>query len=294
MDPAPPVDLRLLRAFLAVADTLHFGRAAEELHVAQPALSQQVRRLERELGVQLLTRTSRSVALTPAGSALRDRARALLGQVRRDLDEAVRIGRGEEGRLDVGFVSSALPVGPIRLVQAFRAAHPLVRVELTEGYTSHLLTLLARGALDLAVVRDPDPRDGIVVHVFHREPFVAAVPREHPLATRPSVRATELARDPFVFFPAHAGRLATQRNLAPVVEDGHVPEIAQVGSSWTTLLHLVGAGMGVTVAPLSAASTAPDDVVVLPLEGSSHVSELGWAMREGDERPLLRSFVTAS
>lgn len=284
------VDLRLLRAFVAVAEELHFGRAAARLHVAQPALSQQIRRLERELGVLLLTRTSRSVALTPAGEVLRDRARAVLLQVRRDLAETVRVGRGEEGRLDVGFVSSALPLGPIRRVQAFRERYPRVQVELTEGYTSRLLDLLVRGALDLAVVRDPDPSDDVVCTTFHVEPFVGVVPAGHRLAGRASIRAGELAGDPFVFFPPDAGALATERNLAPVVEDGRVPRIVQVGSSWATLLHLVGAGVGVTVAPESALLVAPDGVVALPLEASEHRSELVWAVRAGDDRPILRNF----
>lgn len=294
MDRTPEVDLRLLRAFVAVADELHFGRAAARLRVAQPALSQQVRRLERELGVELLTRTSRSVALTPAGSVLRSRATALLDQVARDLEETVRVGRGEQGRLDVGFVSSALPLGPLQHTQSFRERYPGVQVELTEGYTSHLLDLLARGALDIAVVRDPDPRPDVVHAPFHVEPFVGVVPSGHRLAGRATIRAAELADDPFVFFPADAGALATSRNLAPVVEDGRIPDIVQIGSSWATLLHLVRAGVGVTVAPESALLVAPDGVVALPLEGSTHRSELVWATRAADDRAILRRFMSDS
>jgi len=287
------VDLRLLRSFVAVADELHFGRAAAVLGIAQPALSQQVRRLERVLGVELLTRTSRTVALTPAGAVLQDRARALLQQVRRDLAETVRVGSGEQGRLDVGFVSSALPLGPIKHVQRFREQFPLVRVELQEGYTSHLVDLLVRGALDLAVVRDPDPRPDVVWSPFRTERFVAAVPSDHRFARRTSVRAPELAGDPFVFFPAEAGALATERNLAPVLAGGRMPTIVQVGSSWATLLHLVGAGIGVTVAPESALLVVPEGVVALPLEGSEHRSELVWAVRAGDDRAILDKFVAA-
>lgn len=294
MDRAPAVELRLLHAFVTVADQLHFGRAAAELRVAQPALSQQIRRLERDLGVELLTRTSRSVALTPAGAVLRDRARALLLQARRDVDETVRVARGEQGRLDVGFVSSALPLGPIQRVQRFRERYPLVRVELTEGYSSRLLDLLTRGSLDIAVVRDPDPSPAVVLTPFRVERFVAAVPAGHRFAGRASIRAAELAGDPFVFFPADAGALATQRNLAPVVADGRVPMIVQEGSSWATLLHLVRAGIGVTVAPESALLVAPDGVVALPLEDDEHRSELVWATRAGDDRPILRNFSAAT
>ncbi|MCJ1713224.1 LysR substrate-binding domain-containing protein [Curtobacterium sp. VKM Ac-2922] len=291
MDPRD-VDLRHLRAFLAVADALHFGRAAEQLHMAQPALSQQIRRTERALGVDLFVRTSRSVALTPAGRVLQGRARSLLSQAERDLDEAVRVGRGEVGRLDVGFVVSALPLGPIERVQRFRERHPGVRVELTEGYTSRLLARVVRGELDLAVVRDPDPTEGVRLTPFRTERFVAAVPRGHRFADRASIAGSELVDDPFVFFPAEAGSLATERNLAPVLSAGRRPIVVQEATTWATVLHLVGVGLGVTVAPASATLAAPDTVVLLPLTGT-HASELCWATRADDDRQVLQAFIAA-
>lgn len=288
------VDLRQLRAFLAVADELHFGRAAERLRIAQPALSQQIRRTERDLGVDLFVRTSRSVALTAAGRVLQGRARSLLDQAARDVDEVVRVGRGEAGRLDVGFVVSALPLGPIERVQAFRQRYPLVRVELTEGYSSSLLARIVRGELDLAVLRDPDPDPAVRFLPFRRERFVAAVPHGHRLAERASIRGTELVDDPFVFFPAVAGAVATERNLAPVVADGRRPEVVQEATTWATVLHLVGAGLGVTVAPESATLAAPGTVVLLPLEDDRARSELVWAVRADDDREILRNFIAAT
>jgi len=288
------VDLRQLRAFLAVADELHFGRAAERLRIAQPALSQQIRRTERDLGVDLFVRTSRSVALTAAGRVLQGRARSLLDQAARDVDEVVRVGRGEAGRLDVGFVVSALPLGPIERVQAFRQRYPLVRVELTEGYSSTLLARIVRGELDLAVLRDPDPDPAVRFLPFRSEPFVAAVPHGHRLAERVSIRGIELVDDPFVFFPAIAGAVATERNLAPVVVEGRRPEVVQEATTWATVLHLVGAGLGVTIAPESATLAAPDTVVLLPLQDDPHRSELVWAVRVDDDREILRNFIAAT
>ncbi len=293
MDRAPEVDLRQLRAFLVLADELHFGRAAAELGIAQPALSQLIRRVEVALGVDLFARTSRSVALTPAGRVLQGRSRSLLAQARRDLDETVQVGRGEAGRLDVGFVVSALPLGPIERVQRFRERHPLVRIELTEGFSSRLVAAVQRGELDLAVVRDPDPVDGVRWTPFRSEPFVAAVPRGHRFAGRSSVLGPELLDDPFVFFPAEAGALATERNTAPVVDGARRPRIVQEATTWATVLHLVGVGLGVTVLPESAALAAPDTVVLLPLEGSAHRSDLVWASRADDDRPVLRAFIDA-
>jgi len=262
--------------------------------MAQPALSQKIRRTERALGTDLFIRTSRSVALTAAGRTLQGRARSLLTQMHRDLDETARVGAGEAGRLDVGFVVSALPLGPIERVQAFRERYPLVRVELTEGYTSRLLVRLQRGELDLAVVRDPDPTDGVRFRPFRSEPFVAAVPRSHRFAERRSVAGPELLDDPFVFFPSDAGALATERNTAPVASGGRRPVVVQEATTWATVLHLVGVGLGVTVLPESAALAAPDTVVLLPLERSDHRSELVWASRTDDDREILSNFVAAA
>ncbi|OEI69296.1 LysR family transcriptional regulator [Curtobacterium sp. ER1/6] len=239
-------------------------------------------------------RTSRSVALTAAGRVLQGRARSLLDQAQRDLDEVVRVGRGEAGRLDVGFVVSALPLGPIERVQAFRQRYPLVRVELTEGYSSTLLARIVRGELDLAVLRDPDPDPAVRFLPFRTERFVAAVPRGHRLADRAAIRGTELVDDPFVFFPAVAGAVATERNLAPVVVGGRRPEVVQEATTWATVLHLVGAGLGVTIAPESATLAAPDSVVLLPLQDDPHRSELVWAVRADDDRETLRNFIAAT
>ncbi|VXC00690.1 LysR substrate-binding domain-containing protein [Pseudoclavibacter sp. 8L] len=287
------LDIRVLRSFLALADELHFGRAAATLHVAQPALSQQIRRLEGELGVELFARTSRSVKLTAAGTVLRERALSLVAQSERVIDEVARVGRGEQGRLDVGFVSSALPLGPVEHVQRFRAEFPGVHIELVEGWTARLTAKVAQGELDLAIVRDPDVVDGVRLTPFRRERFVAAVPHTHPLADRGSIRASELAGDPFVFFPAEAGELATERNLAPVLAGGRAPTIVQTGSTWTTLLHLVAAGIGVTVTPASTVLVPPPGIAVLELDETDAFSELAWASRADDHRSILRAFIAA-
>ncbi|MBF4998941.1 LysR family transcriptional regulator [Nocardia sp. BSTN01] len=285
------VELRHLRYFLAVADELHFGRAAARLHIAQPALTQQIRRLETLLGARLFDRTSRTVALTAAGVVLRERAEALLGHAHRDLAEVSRIGQGGQGTLYLGFVPSVLPLEPLRGVRAFRDRYPLVEVDLVEGFTSHLMERLANGALDLAIVRDPDPQPGTTITPLMTEPFVAVVPDDHPLATRATVTGADLVDHPMVFFPRAAGSLAHDRNLAPLLLSGRRPHIVQEATNWTIILYLVAAGLGITVAPRSATFTAPASARIIALTETDADTTIYTAHRTGDERPLVHNLL---
>jgi len=288
------VELRHLRYFVAVAEELHFGRAAATLQIAQPALSQQIRKLERALDTELLVRTSRSVALTPAGAVLLERARGLLEVSARHLEEAARVGRGEQGRIDVGFVSSAVPLGPIDGVQRLRRIHPLVEVHLHEGFTSQLLTQLAHGRLDVATVRDPDDQSGIAFTPLASEPLVAMVPVGHPAVERGTIESAELVGEPFVFFPRSAGDAAHGLGLRPVTDLGHRPRIAQESSSWPTIMYLVGAGFGVSIAPQSASIGAPATVRILPFADSTVRSTMYFATRSDDDRPIVRQLAKLS
>ncbi|MFJ1460269.1 LysR family transcriptional regulator [Nocardia sp. N2S4-5] len=285
------VELRHLRYFLAVAEELHFGRAAARLHIAQPALTQQIQRLETLLATRLFDRTSRSVALTPAGEVLRERAAAILGHASRDLDEVARIGQGSQGRLYLGFVPSVLPLQPLRSVRRFRDRYPLVQIDLVEGYTTHMMAQLGHGALDMVIVRDPDEQSGAVVFPLATEPFMAVLPVDHPLAGRDALTGAELADEPLVFFPRAAGGHAHDKNLRPLIEAGHRPRIVQEGNNWTTILYLVGEGLGVTVAPRSATFTAPQTVRIVPLTETEATTTVYVAHRVADDRPLVRNFL---
>jgi DNA-binding transcriptional LysR family regulator len=203
------LELRHLRYFVAVAEELHFGRAARRLHMAQPPLSQQIRRLEEVVGTPLLTRTSRSVALTPAGTALLGRARRLLDAAREGVEEAARIGRGEAGTLDVGFVSSAIALGVPERLQAFRVRYPEVHVRLHEGQTAPTVARLLRGEVDVGIVRDAEPQEGVETTVLATEGFVAVLPAGHPLTERRRISPRALRDEPFVFYPVTAGPLPT-------------------------------------------------------------------------------------
>lgn len=262
------IDLRLMRTFLVAAEELHFTHAAEILGIAQPVLTQQIQRLEGVLGTQLFVRTSRRVALTDAGQLMLDRFEPLIAQFDRELTDVVRAGRGEEGRLDIGVVPSALLLDPIARIEAFRQQFPQVEIRIREGFTDSLLGQLRDGELDVATVRDPDEHPGLTIHSVLREKFVAVLPAAHELSRRPELHGSDLAREGLVFFPRTAGKLAYARNLQPITETGHTPRVIQEASTWGTIINLVSAGLGVTICPESATLNAPTSVAVRDLIGT--------------------------
>lgn len=284
------VELRHLRYFVAVAEELHFGRAAERLHLAQPPLSQQIRRLEEMLGYPLFTRTSRAVHLTSAGEVLLQRARRTLRSVREDLEEVRSVGRGEVGFLKVGFVSSIVLTALPGMLGKYRRQHPLVNLQLNEFYTSGVMRALERGTLDAGFLRDGGPAEGLVVETLFQEAFVAVVPVEHALATRKTISASDLRDEPFVFFSPTAGSRAYEKPMSLCEEHGFRPRVVQEGSQWLTVLRLVGVGLGVTIAPACVAKIAGPDVVCLPMVGAKVLSEIELAYRSGEDREIVPAF----
>jgi DNA-binding transcriptional LysR family regulator len=283
------LELRHLRYFVAVAEERHFSRAARRLHISQPPLSQQIQRLEAIVGSQLLVRTSRSVALTPAGAAFLERARRLLAQAEESIDEAGRIGRGEQGTLDVGFVSSAITLGVPERIQAFRERFPDIHTRLHEGQTSQIINRLMSSEVDLGIVRDAEPAAHLVNVTIATEGFVAVLPKHHQHAGRKRLGAGALRDEPFVLYPRTAGELAYRRNLQPCLDAGYEPRIVQEATNWVTVFHLVGAGVGVSIAPASAAEIRPRTVTTIPLTGPSR-SEVQLVTRVGDDRTVIGNF----
>ena len=284
------VELRHLRAFVAVAEELHFGRAAARLHMAQPPLSQQIRRLETAVGCELLARTSRSVRLTPAGEAFLERTRRTLRNVEADVDEARSIGRGETGTLNVGYVSSAMLTLLPGVLRRHLDAHPGVRLALHESFTARVVAGLRIAELDAGVVRDAEPDGDLITTHLLREPFVAVVPRDHPIAGAGRASVAELAADPFVLPPRAAGPRAFEKPISLCEEHGFRPPVAHEASHWLTILRLVGAGLGVTLAPACVRTIATADVVCVALEETRVTSELSLVRRASDDRPMVTAF----
>lgn len=284
------IELRHLRYFVAVAEELHFGRAAERLHLSQPPLSQQIRKLEEILGYQLLIRTSRSVRLTSAGEAFLQRARRTLRNIRRDIDETRSIGQGEVGSLNIGFVGSAMLTNLPEVLRTYRETFPRVHLALHESFTARVAEGLENGTLDAGILRDSDNLEMLEVTTLFSEPFVAVVPATHRYAGQKSISPGLLRDEPFVYYPRSAGARAFEKPLTLFEEFGFRPQIVQEASHWLSIIRLVGVGLGVSVAPACVQQIASPDVVCLRLRGAKVFSDLQLAKVAGDTRPIVEQF----
>ncbi|WP_431902624.1 LysR family transcriptional regulator [Nonomuraea sp. bgisy101] len=280
----PELDLRQLHAFLVLAEELHFGRAAERLGVAQPPFSQQIRRLEERVGHPLFDRAARE--LTAAGARLLPAARLALEEVAGGLEAARRAGRGEAGRLRVGFAASlALTV----VIAAFARERPGVRVEMRELTTSRQLQALRGEEIDVGLLRETEEAEGLEVVPLLAEEVVAVLPSAHRLASRRRVEVADLAGEPFVFFPREHGAGFHDRLLAPARAAGFEPRVTQRAVEWQTVAGLVAAGLGVSLAPAGVGAVRPAGVVYRPLKGAP-TTTVALAWRRGTGDPLVSAF----
>lgn len=284
------VELRHLRYFVAVAEELHFGRAAHRLHLSQPPLSQQIRNLEGILGHPLLHRTSRSVTLTPAGEVFLQRAHRTLRLVQRDIEETRAIGAGEVGSLNLGFIGSGMLTTLPAIFRAYREAYPRVRLQLHESFTSLVISGLQNGTLDAGILRDGDPTEGLSVVTLFSEPFVAVLPASHPRSKQRSISAASLRNESFIYYPRSAGSRAFEKPLSICEAHGFRPQIVQEASNWLSILRLVGAGLGVSIAPACVQGIVSPGVVCLPLRDSKVVSKIELACLVGESRPIVARF----
>jgi DNA-binding transcriptional LysR family regulator len=284
------VELRHLRYFVAVAETLHFSKAAQRLGMAQPPLSQQIRRLEEIVGHRLFDRTTRGVKLTLAGQLLEERARTTIEKVQDDLAQVRRLGRGEEGTLTVGFSGSVMFTELPAAIGAYRRRYPKVELRLRELATSAQIAALLDGTLDLAFLRDGDPTDGIEISTLLREPYVAVLPAAHALARKRTLHVGDLRKEPFIFFARRMGPLAFDRTIACCERSGFRPNIVQEAPQWPTLVRLVGAGLGVSLAPACVANVAIPGAVYRDVHAAIRTAvDLG--IKSGSDSVLRGNFV---
>ncbi len=280
-----------MRYFVAVAEELHFRRAAERLHISQPPLSQQIRALEDELGFALLVRTRRRVELTAAGAAFLRDARALLGELEGAVATARRIDAGQTGRLRVNFVGSALFSIVPGAVERFRRSRPGVELELHERATLDQLRAVRAGVADVGLVRPPIEDDGeLRVETVLRERTVAAVPEGHPLASLSRVPLRRLATEPLVLFPREQAPGFHDLLMDSLAGAGAAPRVIQYAPEMLTIIGLVAAGTGVSLVPASVQRLALDGVAYRPVSGAPR-SELVAITRPGEDSALARAFV---
>jgi DNA-binding transcriptional LysR family regulator len=283
------IELRHLRYFLAVADTLHFSKAAERLGMAQPPLSQQIRNLERLVGHRLFDRTTRGVKLTVAGQLLAERARTTIDKVHDDLAQVQRLGRGEEGTLTIGFSGSVMFTELPAVIETFRRRYPKVELRLREMVTSAQIAALLEGTLDLAFLRDGDPTEGIQMTTVLREPYVAVLAASHSLAHKRSLRVADLRREPFIFYGRHHGPLAFDRTIACCEQSGFRPNIVQEAPQWPTLIRLVAAGLGVSLAPACVANIGIPGAIYRDVRAACRTT-VDLALKAGSEPVPARNF----
>ena len=282
------MELRHLRYFRAVAEELHFGRAAERLHIAQPPLSQQIRQLERELGVALLVRTTRSVELTAAGVAYLSRAVRILDAVDDAGEQARRIAKGVEGQLAIGCVGSATYSLLPRLVRALGETLPGIEVSVRgEMLAPAQLAALAAGEIDLALLRPPVPQTGLITETVRRDRLLAALPADHPLAGRHDLLVRELHDEDFIAY-AGQGRSVMHSVLTAVCADaGFVPRLRHEVMETSTLVTLVAAGLGVAIVPDPTSALDIGGVAFVPLMPATLGVDLVVARSAGNDSPLI-------
>jgi DNA-binding transcriptional LysR family regulator len=285
------VELRHLRYAIAVAEELHFARAARRLHIAQPPLSQQIKSLEEELGVRLFDRSHRRVALTGAGAAFVAEARRTLASAERAADAARRAARGELGRLAIGYVSSVAYELLPAIVRAFRKRAPDVTLALAELSSAEQSRALAAGTIDVGFVRRPPAIEpGLAASVVRKEPIVAALPRGHALAALRVLRVRDLEREPFVLFPVRPRPSWADVTIDLCRRAGFEPKLGQEAIEMAPALSLVAAGTGVALVPGPVRAMRLPGVVFRPLTPVP-TSELVLVRRAEPPSEVLASFL---
>ena len=291
------MELRHLRYFIAVAEEGHVTRAAARLGIQQPPLSQQIRALETELEVQLFRRKPRGVELTQAGEALLTEARTVLDRVEHAVAAARRTGRGDAGRIGVGFTSSASfhPFVP-RIIREFREASPLVALSLEEAGTGELVDGLLAERIDAAFVRSPiGAAAEVAVHSVLKEEMVVALPAGHRLAAGASPARLPLAAlepEIFILYRRPLGPGLYDAIIAACQRAGYSPRIGQEAPRMLATLSLIAAGLGVTLIPASMQRMGMEGVVYRPLaRNAGLIAPLNLACRRGESAPAVRRLI---
>ena len=288
------MELRHLRYFIAVAEELHFGRAAQVLGISQPPLSQQIQALEQEVGARLFERTNRRVELSEAGRLFLEEARLVLAQVDKAADVARRAQLGELGELKIGFTSSAPFNSTIpQAIFSFRQRFPAVHLNLREMSSTQVADALVDESIEVGIMRPLGLPDSLSVVELMREPLVAVLSSKDPLVngSEEGLFLSALALEPFVFFPRSYGSGLYAQLLSLARDAGFSPHFAQEAGEAMTIIGLVAAGLGVSVLPASYQRMRIDGVVYRPLLDPEAVSAVWLVQRKDQKSPMAKAFV---
>ncbi|MBE9159880.1 LysR family transcriptional regulator [Nodosilinea sp. LEGE 06152] len=285
------MELRHLHYFIAVAEELHFSRAAERLHISQPPLSQQIRDLEEELEVKLFERTKRQVHLTEAGNVFLERSYRVLAQLEQAIAATQRIGRGEVGRLAIGFVGSAMYTVLPEILRAFREQFPAVELQLHELTTAQQIQALHDKQVDVGIVRSAISEPGLSVECFLPESLVLALPETHPLSAQTQVSLSTLADELFVLFPAKMGPVFYEQIIDTCQQAGFRPKVAQEAIQMETIVGLVAAGLGIAIVPASLQNFHRGGVIYRTLKEEIPNTGLYLTWRRHDSLPVVKTFL---
>lgn len=291
------MELRHLRYFVAVAEELHFSRAAARLHISQPPLSQQIQALENELGVQLFERRRSGVLLTDAGHNFLRQVYVVLEQVERAVSVAQRAGRGEVGVLEIGFTGS-MPFSEVmpRVLHDFRAAYPRIQLHLREMTSRDQIENLAADKLDVGFIRPTqhDQNTALETRMLLSEPLVVALHASHPLAQKPELTLAMLADEPFIVYSRWLGSGLHQQVLGLCLKAGFSPRVVQEVHEMPTIIGLVSAGIGVGLVAASMERTQVPYVAFRHIDDAAATSDVLLAWRRNNLSPVVANFVNAA
>jgi LysR family transcriptional regulator, benzoate and cis,cis-muconate-responsive activator of ben and cat genes len=296
--PTPPgnasarLEMRHLRYFRAVAEELNFTRAADRLHIAQPPLSQQIRQLEEELGVLLLERDARPLRLTEAGTLLLERAVAIVSEFDLAVQDVRRIGRGQSGRLCIGFAGSAMYSVLPDILNAFRDAYPAVELAFTELLAAQIAESLANRSIDVGFSRPGLPPDEYIEqHLLVTEPLMIAVPARHPLAAFSTVPIGKLQHQVAVMYPQFPKPSLTSLVVEELSARGIELDLVQEARDMHTALGLVAAGAGISFVPASVSQAKRNGVRFIAIEPQVLVSPMTVVWRKNHSSAALKNFL---
>ncbi len=283
-------DLTQVRCFVAVAEELHFGRAAQRLNMTQPPLSRHIQNLEHRVGVQLLTRTSRTVFLTPAGRGFLAEARSLLKLAEHASQVARRVATGKTGSLRVGYTAASAYGFLPTLVTACRRDIPDMDLSLFEMVTGEQYSALAANQIDVGFLRPPVRRPELASQLVSRENLLAAIPSRHSLARKSLIELADFNDQPFIMYAPHESRyffdLITSLLVGAKARPRYVQHIAQIHS----MISLVRSGLGLALVPEAAASLRFKGVSTRPVRiGLRQPVELHMTWRRDNDNPLIAS-----